>query len=98
MALMLHSWWIAQSGCLSLSVFGLSRLLGMFSTLVPSGQSQSRPRLPYLLSFDREEFRVPGAAATLGFALVKDEGFVAFFKQLLNAIGGGSLGIGPSTV
>ena len=50
----------------------------------------------YLVAFDSEEFRVPGAAAILGFAVVEDEGFVAFFKQLLNAIGWGFLGIGPA--
>jgi hypothetical protein len=50
----------------------------------------------YLISFDSEEFRIPGAAAILGFAVVEDEGFVAFFKQLLNAIGRGFLAIGPA--
>jgi hypothetical protein len=39
-----------------------------------------------LVSFDSEEFRVPGVAAILGFAAVEDEGFVAFFKRLLDAI------------
>jgi hypothetical protein len=32
----------------------------------------------------------------LGFAIVEDEGFVAFFKQLLNAIGWGFLGVRPA--
>jgi hypothetical protein len=50
----------------------------------------------YLASFDGEELRVPGTTAILGFAIVEDEGFVACFKQLLNAIGWGSLAIGPA--
>src|ERR1700686_5494307 len=50
----------------------------------------------YLISFDSEEFHVPGAAAILGFAVVEDEGFVALFKQLLNAIGRRFLAIGPA--
>ena len=49
-----------------------------------------------LVSFDSEEFRVPGTAAILGFAIVEDEGFVACFKQLLNAVGRGLLAIGPA--
>jgi hypothetical protein len=49
-----------------------------------------------LVSFDSEEFRVPGAAAILGFAIVEGEGFVACFKQLLNAVGRGLLAIGPA--
>lgn len=40
----------------------------------------------YLDSFHGEELRVPGAPAIPGFAIVEDEGFVAFLKQLLNAI------------
>jgi hypothetical protein len=50
----------------------------------------------YLVSFDSEEFHVPGVAPILGFAVVDDEGFVAFFKQLLNAIGWGFLGVRPA--
>jgi hypothetical protein len=50
----------------------------------------------YLASFHGEELRVPGAPAILGFAIVEDEGFVAFLKQLLNAIRWGFLAIGPS--
>jgi hypothetical protein len=49
-----------------------------------------------LVSFDSEEFRVPGTAAILGFAIVEDEGFVACFKQLLNAVGRGLLAMGPA--
>jgi hypothetical protein len=43
-----------------------------------------------------KNFRVPRAAAIFGFAVVDDEGFVAFFKQLLNVIGWGFFGIGPT--
>jgi hypothetical protein len=50
----------------------------------------------YLATFDGEELRIPGAAAILDCAAVEDEGLVAFFKQLLNAIGGGFLGVGPA--
>ena len=50
----------------------------------------------YLVSFDGEEFRIPGPVATLGFAVVQDEGFVASFKHLLNLIGGRLLAIGPA--
>ena len=50
----------------------------------------------YFASLDGEELRVPRAAAILGFAIVEDEGFVACFKQLLNAIGWGVLAIGPA--
>ena len=46
----------------------------------------------YLISFDSEEFCVPGAAAILGFAVVQDEGFVAFF----NGIGRGLFAIGSA--
>jgi hypothetical protein len=49
-----------------------------------------------LVSFDSEEFRVPGTAAIFGFAIVEDEGFVACFKQLLNAVGRRLLAIGPA--
>jgi hypothetical protein len=52
--------------------------------------------LVYLVSFDGEELRVPAVAPILGFAIVEDEGFVAFFKQLLNAIGWGFLGVRPA--
>jgi hypothetical protein len=48
-----------------------------------------------LFPSDSEEFRVP-AAVILGFAVVEDEGFVAFFKQLLNAMGWRFLTIGPA--
>ena len=51
----------------------------------------------YLISFDSEEFCVLGAASILGFAVVQDEGFVDFFKQLLNGIGRGLLAIRPAT-
>ena len=50
----------------------------------------------YLVSVNNEEFRVPGSAAILDFALVKDEGLVVSFKQLLNLIGWGLLAIGPA--
>jgi hypothetical protein len=50
----------------------------------------------YFVSFNREEFRVPGTAAILGFAIVEDEGFVVSFKHLLNLIGWGLLAIGPA--
>jgi hypothetical protein len=50
----------------------------------------------YLVFVDSEQFHVSGSASILDFAVVADEGFVAFFKQLLNAIGGGFLGIGPA--
>jgi len=50
----------------------------------------------YLASFDGKELRVPGAAAILGFAIIEDEGFVAFLKHLLNAIRWGLLAIGPA--
>jgi hypothetical protein len=52
--------------------------------------------LSYLVSFDSEEFRVPGSAASLGFAVVENEGFVVLFKHLLNLIGWGLLAIGPA--
>jgi hypothetical protein len=50
----------------------------------------------YAGSFGAEELRVPGTAAILGFEIIEDEGFVAYFKQLLNAIGWGLLAIGPA--
>ena len=68
-------------------------------TLVPLGQRQVDLDffyLVYLVSFDSEEFCVPGVAPILGFAVVEDEGFVAFFKQLLDAIGWGFLGVRPA--
>jgi hypothetical protein len=52
----------------------------------------------YLASFHGEELRVPGAPAILGFAIVEDEGFVAFLKQLLNAIRWGFLAIRATSV
>jgi len=52
----------------------------------------------YLVSFDGEEFRIPGPVATLDFAVVQDEGFVASFKHLLNLIGGRLLAIGPAAL
>jgi RsiW-degrading membrane proteinase PrsW (M82 family) len=50
----------------------------------------------YLVSFDSEEFRVPGSAASLGFAVVENEGFIVLFKRLLNLIRWGLLAIGPA--
>jgi hypothetical protein len=50
----------------------------------------------YLVYFDSEEFRVPGSAASLGFAVVENEGFVVLFKRLLNLIGWVLLAIGPA--
>jgi hypothetical protein len=50
----------------------------------------------YLVSFDSEEFRVPGSAASLGFAVVENEGFAVLFKHLLNLIGWALLAIGPA--
>ena len=52
--------------------------------------------LVYLVSFDGEELRVPAVAPIVGFAIVEDEGLVDFFKQLLNAIGWGFLGVRPA--
>jgi hypothetical protein len=47
----------------------------------------------YLVSFDREEFRVPGSAGSLGFAVVENEGFVVSFKHFLNLISWGLLAV-----
>jgi hypothetical protein len=92
-----HAWWIAQRNCLKLAGFGLSR---DFCNCCLRWFLWSRTKVDlyflYLVSFDGKEFRVPGAAAILGFAVVEDEGFVAFFKQLLNAIGWRFLAIGPA--
>jgi hypothetical protein len=92
-----HSWWIAQSKCLKLFRFGLSRdfcdrCLRWFLW----GRAKVDLDFFYLVSFDSEEFRVPGVAPILGFAVADDEGLVAFFKQLLNAIGWGFLGVRPA--
>jgi hypothetical protein len=67
MALMPHSWWIAQSKGLRHSRFGLSRdfcdrCFTLF-TLVPLGQRQVDLDFFCLVSFDSEEFRVPGVAS-----------------------------------
>ena len=40
----------------------------------------------YLVFVDSEQFHVSGSASILDFAVVEDEGFVGFFKQLLNAM------------
>jgi hypothetical protein len=50
----------------------------------------------YLVSFDSEEFRVPGSAPRLGFAVVENVGFVVLFKHLPNLIAWGLLAIGPA--
>jgi hypothetical protein len=50
----------------------------------------------YLVSLDGEEFGVPRAAAVSGGAVIEDDSFVAFLKQLLNSIDGGFLAIGPA--
>jgi hypothetical protein len=91
-------WWIAQSKCLRLSGFGLQqRFLGFSLPWFLRGRAKVDLDFFYLVSFDSEEFGFPGVAAILAFAVVEDEGFVAFFKQLLNAIGGGFLAIGPAS-
>ena len=78
-----HSWWVAQSKCLKLAEFALSRdFCNRDLRWLLWGGAKVNLDFSYLVSFDREEFRVPGAAAILGFAVVEDEGFVAFFKQL----------------
>jgi hypothetical protein len=83
--------------CLSLSGFGLQRrFLGFSSRGFLRGRAKVDLYFFYLASFDGEEFGFPGVAAILGFAVAEDEGIVAFFKQLLNSIGWGSLGIGPA--
>jgi hypothetical protein len=81
--LLCHSWWIAHSKCLKLAEVGLSRdFCDRGLRWLLWGRVEVDLDFSYLVSFDREEFRVPGAAAILGFAVVEDEGFVPFFKQL----------------
>jgi hypothetical protein len=54
--------------------------------------------LLYLVSFGGEKFRVPGAAAILGLAVVEDKSFIAFLKHLLNAILWGFLAVRPAAL
>jgi hypothetical protein len=92
-----HGWWMAQSECPKLALFDRRRdfrsrcLRWLFW-----GGTEVDLNFVYLVSFDSEEFRVPGATAILGLAVVEDKGFVAFLKHLLNAIRWGFLAIGPS--
>jgi hypothetical protein len=91
------SGWIAQRKCLKLFGFGLGRDFWDRSLRwFLRGRAKVDFDFFYLVSFDSEEFRVRRAAGFLVFAVVDDDGFVAFFKQLLNVIGWGFLGIGPT--
>jgi hypothetical protein len=47
-------------------------------TLVLLGKTKVELDFSYLASFDGEELRIPGSAPILSFAVVKDEGYVAF--------------------
>jgi hypothetical protein len=68
--------------CLKLVGFGLSRdFCSRCSRWFPRGRTKVDLDFFYLASFDGEELRVPGAAPILGFAIVEDEGFVAFLKH-----------------
>jgi hypothetical protein len=83
--------------CLNLAEFGLSRdFCNRGLRWLLCGKAKVDLDFSYLVSFDREEFSVPRAAAILGFAVVGDEGFVAFFKQLLNSVGWEFLAIRPA--
>ena len=83
---------MSETLCIGLSRDFCSRCLRWFLW----GRTEVDLDFFYFASFDGEELRVPRAAAILGFAIVEDEGFVACFKQLLNAVGRGLLAIGPA--
>jgi hypothetical protein len=92
-----HAWWIAQSEYSKLAGFGLSRdFCNRCLRWFLWGRAEVDLDFLYLVSFDSEEFRVPGTPAIHGFAVVEDEGFVVSFKHLLNLIGWGLLTIGPA--
>jgi hypothetical protein len=92
-----HAWWIAQSEYAKLAGFGLSRdFCNRCSRWFLWGRAEVDFDFFYFVSFNREEFRVPGSTAILDFAVVEDEGFVVSFKHLLNLIGWGVLAIGPA--
>jgi hypothetical protein len=96
--LLSHAWWIAQSEYSKLAGFGLSRDVcnRCLRWFVCWGRAEVDLDFSYLVSFDSEEFRVPGSAASLGFAIIENEAFIVLFKHLLNLIGWGLLAIGPA--
>jgi hypothetical protein len=97
-----RDWWIAQANvrhARDLAAAEISVIVvyaGSLLMLIPLGRTKVELDFLYLVSFDSQEFRVPGAAAIFGLADVENKGFVAFFKQLLNAIDWGFLGVQPA--
>ena len=83
---------MSEAPCIGLSRDFCSRCSRWF----PRGRTKVELDFFYLVSFDGEEFRVPGSTTILDFAVVEDEGFVVSFKHLLNLIGWGLLAIGPA--
>src|ERR1017187_9150540 len=85
--------------CLKPVGFGLSRdFCSRCSCWFPRGRTKVDLDFFSLVSFDGEEFRVPGAAAIFGLAVVEDKGFVVSFKRLFNLTGWGLLAIGPAAL
>jgi hypothetical protein len=76
-----HAWWIAQSEYSKLAGFGFSRdFCNRYLRWFLRGRAEVDLDFFYLVSFGDEEFRVPGSAAILGFAIIEDEGFRCMFK------------------